>query len=40
MQALGGKDRWDKMQGLRWTFGAAVNDTVRGTPPAAIRGTR
>jgi len=32
MQALGGKDHWDKMRGLRWTFGAVVNDTVRGTP--------
>ena len=32
MQALGGKDHWDKLNGLRWTFGAEVNDSIRGTP--------
>jgi hypothetical protein len=29
MVALGGKDRWDKLAGLRWTFQASVNDTLR-----------
>ena len=29
MKALGGKQRWDDLVGLRWTFGASVNDTVR-----------
>lgn len=29
MTALGGHDRWDKLCGLRWTFGSAVHDTVR-----------
>ena len=32
MQALGGRDHWDALVGLRWSFGASVNDTVRGTP--------
>jgi hypothetical protein len=29
MTALGGKQNWDALTGLRWTFGAMVNDTVR-----------
>jgi hypothetical protein len=29
MKALGGKQKWDSLQGLRWTFGSSVNDTVR-----------
>ena len=29
MKSLGGKKRWDALPGLRWTFGASVNDTVR-----------
>jgi len=29
MDSLGGKERWDALPGLRWTFGAEVNDTVR-----------
>jgi len=29
MKALGGKQRWDGLVGLRWTFGASVDDTVR-----------
>jgi hypothetical protein len=32
MKSLGGKDRWDKLVGLRWSFEFAVNDTVRGNP--------
>ncbi len=32
MQALGGRAAWDALPGLRWTFGATVHDTVRGTP--------
>ena len=31
MQALGGKQPWDALNGLRWSFGAEVNDTVRDT---------
>ena len=31
MKALGGKKRWDDLVGLRWSFGASVNDTVRNT---------
>lgn len=31
MEALGGQKRWDALPGLRWTFGAIVNDTVRST---------
>ena len=27
--ALGGADRWNTLGGIRWTFGAEVNDTVR-----------
>jgi hypothetical protein len=29
MKSLGGKKRWDDLVGLRWTFGASVNDTMR-----------
>jgi hypothetical protein len=29
MQALGGKDQWDALPGLRWNFGAVINDTLR-----------
>ena len=29
MKALGGKQKWDALPGLRWTFGSSVNDTVR-----------
>jgi hypothetical protein len=29
MTALGGKDRWDALPGIRWTFGSSVNDTVK-----------
>ncbi|HEY2955601.1 MAG TPA: hypothetical protein VGK89_10185 [Candidatus Eisenbacteria bacterium] len=29
MRALGSKQRWDALEGLRWSFGASVNDTVR-----------
>lgn len=29
MKSLGGRERWDKLPGLRWTFGSSVNDTVR-----------
>ena len=29
MQALGGKDRWEKLPGLRWSFEFASNDTVK-----------
>ena len=29
MQALGGHQPWDALNGLRWSFGAEVNDTVR-----------
>lgn len=29
MTALGGREKWDALPGLRWTFGAMVNDTVR-----------
>jgi hypothetical protein len=31
MKALGGKERWDALPGLRWSFGSSVNDTVRST---------
>ena len=31
MKALGGREKWDALPGLRWTFGAIVNDTVRST---------
>jgi len=31
MAALGGRRRWDALRGLRWTFGVAVDDTVRST---------
>jgi hypothetical protein len=31
MEALGGRQRWDALPGLRWTFGAVINDTVRST---------
>jgi hypothetical protein len=31
MKALGGKKRWDDLEGLRWSFGSSVNDTVRST---------
>jgi hypothetical protein len=29
MKALGGKDRWDKLPGLRWTWEVSINDTIR-----------
>lgn len=29
MKSLGGKQRWNDLVGLRWTFGSSVNDTVR-----------
>jgi len=29
MKALGGKQRWDDVRGLRWSFGAEVHDSVR-----------
>jgi hypothetical protein len=29
MAALGGKERWDSLRILRWTFEVAVNDTLR-----------
>src|SRR5574341_182779 len=32
MKALGGKQRWDKLCGLRWTFGAESKGAVRGNP--------
>ena len=32
MTQLGGKQRWDNLRGLQWTFGVEVSDTVRGTP--------
>lgn len=31
MTALGGQKRWNELPGLRWTFGSAVGDTVRGS---------
>lgn len=32
MTALGGRQRWDALRGLRWTFGAEKGDHVRGNP--------
>src|SRR5262249_28239274 len=29
MKALGGEERWKKLEGLRWSFESAVHDTVR-----------
>lgn len=29
LESLGGRERWDGLPGLRWTFGSSVNDTVR-----------
>lgn len=29
IQALGGKQAWDRLPGLRWTFGAMLGDSVR-----------
>jgi hypothetical protein len=29
MQSLGGKDRWNALTGIRWSFGFEQNDTVR-----------
>lgn len=29
LDALGGKRAWDDLRGLRWTFGVAMNDTVK-----------
>ena len=29
MKSLGGKERWDALVGLRWTFQGAVGDTLR-----------
>src|SRR5207248_1706270 len=31
MTALGGRKQWDSLHGLRWSFGAMVNDSVRST---------
>jgi hypothetical protein len=31
MKSLGGKKRWDDLEGLRWTFGSSVGDTIRST---------
>ena len=31
MRALGGRERWDALPALRWSFGNSVNDTVRST---------
>lgn len=31
MKALGGRERWDALPALRWSFGNSVNDTVRST---------
>lgn len=31
LDALGGRKKWDALPGLRWTFGAIINDTVRST---------
>src|SRR5215831_20661281 len=32
IQQLGGKQRWDSLRGLRWTFGAEMGGKVRGNP--------
>jgi len=29
LKALGGKERWDHLRGLSWSFDVAVNDTVK-----------
>lgn len=29
IEALGGAERWEALRGLRWSFGAEVNDTLR-----------
>jgi len=29
MASLGGRQQWDKLPGLRWSFGSSVNDTVK-----------
>jgi hypothetical protein len=31
LEALGGRQRWDALPGLSWSFGASVHDTVRST---------
>jgi hypothetical protein len=31
IEALGGREKWDALPGLRWSFGSTVNDTVRST---------
>lgn len=31
MAALGGKQRWDSLRGLRWSFGSMLGDSVRST---------
>ena len=31
LKALGGRERWDALTGLRWSFGSAMHDTVRST---------
>jgi len=31
MTALGGKQQWDALHGLRWSFGAMLGDSVRST---------
>lgn len=31
LKALGGRERWDALKGLRWSYGSSVGDTVRGS---------
>ncbi|MEO5987659.1 MAG: hypothetical protein ABIU54_02060 [Candidatus Eisenbacteria bacterium] len=31
LKALGGRERWDALKGLNWSFGSSVGDTVRST---------
>lgn len=31
IKTLGGKDKFDKLPGIKWTFEVAVNDTVKGS---------
>jgi hypothetical protein len=31
MEALGGKQKWDALAGLRWSFGSMLGDSVRST---------
>lgn len=32
MKGLGGEKAWNDLEGLRWSFGSSMNDTVRGVP--------